>query len=468
MIAPARHAAFEVLRAVEDERADLPAALAQANARLDDPRDRALVSEIATGTLRWQAALDHVAAQFATRPLERLDAAVRTILRLSVYQLLYLDRVPAPAVVNDAVSLAGIARKTSAGGLINAVLRRVGEVRHFPPLPPRPTGVPPAREGALDYLAVACSHPRWLVARWLDRYGFEAAESWVRFNNQPAPLTLRVNRLRLTREALISELAAVGVTAAPCRYAADGLVVESGNPLQTRLAESGVFLVQDEASQLIASLVPAGRGGNGLDACAAPGGKTTALAAAMPGGGRVVAVDLRARRVRLLRKTVERSGARHINVVRADLTKDVPFRAVFDWALVDAPCSGLGTLRRDPDIRWRRAAADLPRFAEVQLSLLAAVSAAVRPGGVLVYSTCSSEPEENDEVVQRFLADQGEYMRLDLRQAGWVPDRVAGLLDGSGCLRTRPDVHGLEAFFGAALVRQPAVAGSALERRGNL
>ena len=210
MIAPAREAAYEVLRAVSTGSADLPYALARARARLPDERDRALASEIATGTLRWQGTFDHVIAELSRRPVAKLDPEVLDILRSATFQLLHLDRVPAAAVVSDAVNMTKKAGKKSAGPFVNALLRRISRERAQLPVPPRPENLDD-RAAALDYLTVTLSHPRWLAARWLDRYGFAATEAWLRFNNQPAPLTLRVNRLRTTGTALAESLAAHGV-----------------------------------------------------------------------------------------------------------------------------------------------------------------------------------------------------------------------------------------------------------------
>ena len=239
-IAPARVAAYDVLRAVNGGTADLPHALAQHRGHLADERDRALAGEIVTGTLRWQAAFDHVVAQFTRRPVSRLDAEVLDVLRLSMFQLLHLDRVPASAVVNDAVDLARRAGKKSAAPLVNAVLRRVSRERQKLPLPPRP-GDSGDREAQLEYLSIALSHPRWLAARWLDRHGFDNTESWLRFNNSPATLTLRVNTLKTTRAELVVALQAYGVETEPARFAPDGLLVREGNPLLTPLAGEGLF-----------------------------------------------------------------------------------------------------------------------------------------------------------------------------------------------------------------------------------
>jgi 16S rRNA (cytosine967-C5)-methyltransferase len=449
MTAPARTAAFHALRAVTQGAHDLPVALVRSRQGLTDERDRALAAEIITGSMRWLRSLDFLIEHFASRALAKIDRDVLTILRLSLYQLLHLDRVPAAAVVDDAVDLARAARKPSATGFVNGVLRSVLRQRNRLPLPSRPA--PEAdRVSQLAYLGVTHSHPDWLIGRWLDRYGFEATEAWVRFNNATPALTLRVNTLRATVEDAVVALAGDGVGTERCRYAPYGLVVTEGNPL--RRDPDGLVVVQDEASQLVPLLVHAAPGQRVLDLCAAPGGKTTALAAAMRDEGIVVASDVRPRRIDLLRRTVHASGARNIRVLRVEAAGSLPFGPVFDRVLVDAPCSGLGTIRRDPDIRWRRTASDLPPLAAQQLSLLERAAAVVRDGGRLVYATCSSEPEENDQVVDAFLSAHPEFMLMDPRDGG-LPEPVAPLVDDRGLFRTLPFRDGLEAFFAAAVVR---------------
>jgi 16S rRNA (cytosine967-C5)-methyltransferase len=448
VIAPARTAAFHVLRAVDDLREDLPSALAQSRTRLSDNRDRALTAEIATGTLRWQRRLDHIIAHAAGRPVARVDPAVLRVLRLSAYQILYLDRVPAAAVVDDAVDLTRAARRPYATGFVNGVLRGLLRRRTHLPVPPRPDSATD-RAAALAYLGISCSHPEWLVTRWLDRFGLDAAETWVRFNNVPPALCLRANRLRATRHTVADYLRARSVETAPTPYAPDGLVVRAGEALAH--SEGGLFVAQDEASQLISFAVGARAGERVLDLCAAPGGKTTAMAADMDDSGTLVACDVRPRRLKLLRRAVARAGATHIQVVWVEPTTALPFNQRFDRVLVDAPCSGLGTLRRDPDIRWRRNATDLVAMAEDQVALLGRAAETLRPGGRLVYATCSSEPEENQDVVDRFLDTHPSFSRLDLR--GQLPSPLVPLVGADGALQTLPFAHGLEAFYAAALIR---------------
>jgi 16S rRNA (cytosine967-C5)-methyltransferase len=480
MIAPARVAAYDILSAVSAGNADLPTAIAFARGGLHDDRDRALAADIATGVQRRRAALDYLIVEFSKRAIDRLDPEIVEILRLSAYQLLHLTRVPASAVVDDAVDLAKRAGKRSASGFVNAVLRTISRRRDSLPLPTRPSDSVD-RAAALDYFSVTLSHPRWLAARWYDRLGLEAAEAWMQFNNTPGSVTLRANRLKLTRDELADRLAADEIQVHPTRYAPDGLIVDEGYPLRVRRdsrdavrsssvdaargdaeapeaskngtgQEEGWFVVQDEASQLIALLAGDQPLARVLDACASPGGKTTAMAALMEGRGLLVACDLRTRRVDLLRKTVAASGAANVRIVQADLLKTLPFGSTFECVLVDAPCSGLGTLRRDPDIRWRRREGELPSLAAAELTMLQHAAETVAPGGRLIYATCSSEPEENEGVADAFLATTPGFTAL---HAGHATARLADVLvDARGHLRTQPDLHGLEGFFGAVFERQ--------------
>lgn len=448
MIAPARIAAYDILSAVSAGTADLATAAALARNSLHDDRDRALASEIASGVMRRRAALDHVIAAFAKRAVDRLDSEVVEILRLSAYQLLHLSRVPASAVVDDAVNLTRRAGKTSAAGFVNAVLRAISRKRDALPLPPRPAN-PADRDAVLDYFSVTLSHPRWLAARWYDRLGFDAAERWLMFDNQPAPLTLRANRLRTTRDDLAAQLAADGVAVHPAAFAPDALIVDAGSAATA--VEGGRCVVQDEASQLVSLLAADAAGPRVLDTCASPGGKTTAIAAAMAGRGLLVACDVRDRRVALLRRTIEASGATNVRLVRADLLKPLPFARPFDLVFVDVPCSGLGTLRRDPDIRWRRRDTDLAPFAAAELTMLQHAAALVTPRGHVIYATCSSEPEENEGVSHAFLATTPGFTK---RPVGDIsPGLPAAVVDGAGDLRTAPDRHGLEAFYAAVFRR---------------
>ena len=448
MVSPARRAALRVLRLVNASGSDLAAALERERAPLEDPRDRALVSELALGVFRWRAALDHIIGWAGPRAPSAFDETVLDILRLGVYQLLHLDRIPASAAVHDAVDQCRETGFTRATGAVNAILRAVSRKRREIPLP--------GLEDPLGHLSITLSHPAWLAERWLARLGGERATAWAFFNNEPAPLVLRGHTWRESRDALAEWLASHDVVTAPTRFAPDGLVVTDGNPFSDPDGPGHRFSVQDESSQLVAAFVGARPGERLLDVCAAPGGKSTALAGACGGIGQIVACDLRPRRVRLLRQTLAATGAPGVTVVRADATAHPAFGPLFDAVLVDAPCSGLATIRRDPDIRWRRAEADLIGFADVQLRMVLAAAAAVRPGGRLVYATCSSEPDENGDVIERFLAERrGWQVESGSSPMSGVAPSVLDCLDDLGRLAPDPGRHRLEPFF-ACRLRAPA------------
>jgi 16S rRNA (cytosine967-C5)-methyltransferase len=364
--------------------------------------------------------------------------------------------VPDHAIVNESVELTRAVGQARASGFVNAVLRNlIRGRRRQGTLPSRPA-VPEADDAALDYLSVALSHPRWLVARWLSRFGFDACERWCLFNNAPPNVTLRP--VGVSVESLLERLEAAGLQATRGRFV--GGAVEIGPGVLGRIPEDirEQVLVQDEASQLVALAAGASPGERVLDACAAPGGKTLILAAAIgssgSAGGMLVAADRRLPRVRLLKSTLARTRGREPLVV-LDAAAGLPFESAFDRVLLDAPCSGLGTIRRDPDIKWNRTESDLRRFAETQAAMLAHATRAVRPGGSLIYSTCSSEPEENEQVVDAFLASTTEFALAPLELKGECAGAGA-ILDERGRMRTWPFEHGLDAFFAARLVRRNA------------
>ncbi len=449
MTAPARRAAFQVLHDVHRTRTDLSHAQSRARAQLDDQRDRSLAMEIAAGTLRWRARLDHEIADASSRRLEQIEPAVLDILRLALYQLRYLQRVPQHAVVHDAVELTREAGKAGAAPFVNALLRTLTTTSGA--LPPRPaTGDDTAgadRDAAVAYLSVTQSHPRWLIERWLDRHGLDATDEWTRFNNAVPPVAIRANTRRISTEQLVADLADENIVVRRSQWSTGALIPTSGNPLTSRLAGQGFFWAQDEASQLVAELATVEPGGCVLDVCAAPGGKSLIMMETMHDSGMLVAGDRRASRTRLLKQGLEKTGADRVRVLRLD-AQHPPVHPVFDWVVVDAPCSGLGTLRRDPDIKWRREERDLERFATQQTRLLDGASRVVRPGGRLLYATCSSEPEENDRVVKDFLDAHPKFSQI----APAAPN-LACFIERDGTFRTLPFRDGLDGFFAAILQR---------------
>lgn len=452
MIAPARRAAFAALVEIARGRADLDDALDRARQSLGDARDVGLLRELVTGTLRWQSRLDWRLAPLSRVAMTKLDVEVLVALRMAAYQLEHLDRVPASAVVHDAVALVRAAKKSSAAGLVNAVLRALTRAGHAEP-PAAPADA--TREEVAAALAVSTAHPAWLIERWLARETREVVDAWLAFDNEPPPTTLRVNPLAgASRDDVAARLAADGIVTSPAAAAPLGLVVREGLVVGHATLASGLCGIQDEGSQLAALVAPVGPGARVLDVCAAPGGKTLAYAWAAGADGHVVACDVRERRLDVLRETLRRGHAARAEVVAIDEHAPLPFAPVFDVVAVDAPCSGLGTLRRDPDIKWRRTPEDLRRFQARQVDLLTRASAVVAPGGALVYTTCSTEPEENLDVVSQVLAASPDFIlrRADGGPGGQV---LTPFVDADGCLRTHPVRHGLEGYFGAVLVRRP-------------
>jgi 16S rRNA (cytosine967-C5)-methyltransferase len=452
-VSPARRAAFEVLRRVEDEGAFAAPLLAGLPEGMS-AEDRALCHELVLGVLRRRLWLDRLVEHFAGRASERLDAPVRRALRLGLYQLRFLARVPARAAVNESVNLTHAARLRSAAPFVNAVLRRAAREPDYDPAA--------AVADALERIAVETSHPLWLIERWAAAFGAGEAEAFARANNESAPVSFRVNTLRSESDPLIKRLRAAGMTVKPSRVAPGAWRAESvagaggasrarGSALLRSLAGEGLVYMQDEASQLVAHVVGARAGERVLDACAAPGSKTTHVAALAADRALVVAGDLHEHRLRLLEEACERLCVRGVRAVALDAERALPFAdETFERVLVDAPCTGTGTLRHNPEIRWRLTPSNINELAAVQRSILSEAARVLRPGGRLVYSTCSVERKENEEVVASFLGSRADFAQVEATPA------PASLLLPSGAARTWPQRDDVDGFFVAALERQKA------------
>ena len=413
-----------------------------------DSRDRGLATELVYGVLRHRRRLDFVLQSFCSKPLDRVDAGVLELLRLGCYQLLLLDRIPQRAAVYETVELARRRRMQRATGFINGILRAV--IREGQGLT-----WPDAETEPLAYLETVLSLPDWLARRWLDDLGPEQAQALATAMLAPAPVCLRANTLRTDRARLQNDLARQDCLSEPTRFAAEGLRVLSGMSRHLPGTKEGWWQKQDEASMLIAHLLNPQPGERILDACAAPGGKTTHMAALTHNLAGILAMDLHPQRLKLVEQGAKRLGCQGIETRAWDLTSPPTFLEAgsFHRILVDAPCSGLGVLRRNPEIRWRRRPEELAQLAQRQLAILRNVAPLVRPGGRLLYSLCTFGREETDDVCDAFLAACPEFEREDLRPglpAGWRP-----LFDESGALRTWPHRHdGMDGFFAAAFRRR--------------
>jgi 16S rRNA (cytosine967-C5)-methyltransferase len=428
-----------------------------------DSRERALTVEITYGVLRRLSTIDWRLEPVLEKPLPRLPVAVQMVLRLGAYQLLFLGRIPQSAAVNESVNLARAFAGTVGrdwSGFVNAVLRAL--LRH----PPQPW--PSMDLDASQGLALRYSVPGWLSRRWVERLGVASAEMVCEGVSVAPPLTLRVNYLITTREALLETFAQLGIAAKPTGVSPFGILIEDGGSVPSLPGfHEGSFYVEDEAAQLIPPLLDPRPGDIVLDACAAPGGKSTHLADLMHNKGTIYAVDRKGARLELLRSNCHRLGVQIVVPIVGDIRQprewvrtigaaespsvEKPKLADLsvDRILVDAPCSGLGVLRRHPEAKWRKDERALPRHQALQCQILEAVAPCLRPGGVLVYSTCSTEPEENEHVIERFCRVHAEFQRESV--VSWLPPAAQGFVTEQGALSTVGNQFSMDGFYAARL-----------------
>lgn len=445
-LTPARQAAYGILRRVEGGRSFAVDLLqGQEISRLKD-LDRNLATEIVMGVLRWRGELDFQIERLSGKPFKYFDAEVATILRMGVYQIQFLEKIPKSAAVNEAVEMTKAAKKRSAAGLVNAVLRKCQRAKQR-------LGAKSSEETDPQLLdAVRRSFPAWLLDRWESNFGKDSANRLALASIAIPRPTLRVAAGE--RERIQQELAHVGIPTELGRYADTALHAISGNVHASRLLAEGRAVIQDEASQLVAQLLAPRVGQRVLDLCAAPGIKTSQIGALLREGS-LVACDLSARRLRTLANLIaERTPSQvRLFLVRLDAARDLPFNGRFDRVLVDAPCSGTGTLARNPEIKWRLQGKDLARLAGLQEKILRSALEVLAPGGRLVYATCSLESEENEQVVERVLAGAQGFRLLTAYELASEFPRLSSLFDTFGYFRTRPDLHSMDGFFAAVILR---------------
>jgi 16S rRNA (cytosine967-C5)-methyltransferase len=439
---PARVAAYEILLRVEREASYATELLHSTRLARFSDADKALATELVMGVLRWRASLDHALASACDQPIAKLDLEVLTALRLGAYQLAYLERVPAHAAVHESVELTKRAKKRSAAPLVNAVLRRLANQRAAL------SAHPPVEAANVGELAGRYSHPKWLVERWVRNFGLATAAR-ICEADQSVPTTA----LRLTAGVTDEDLRSEGIEVAPGALLKRARRVVSGDIAKSKAFAAGRIAIQDEASQLVAALV--GTGSRILDCCAAPGGKTAAIAERNP-QAQIVAAELHPHRARALRRRVPQANVR---VITADALA-LPLDGAFDCVLADVPCSGTGTLARNPEIKWRLAPGDLDDLHRKQVAILCAALDRVARGGRLVYATCSLEPEENEGVVNEAMAPHRGFRLLDcsehlraLKSAGELAWGEPDSLVREGFLQTLPGVHPCDGFFAAVVER---------------
>ena len=411
-------------------------------------RDRALFNQLVYGVLRWRLYLDAVIDTYASRPLKKIALRVMNILRLGLLQIRFLDRIPASAAVNTAVDLARIGNTAKASGFVNAVLRQALRA-------PERFRLPDAEKEPVSHLSIATSVPRWLASRWIDRMGFDQASQLCDAVNTIPPISLRCNLLKNSLPELMAALAAdaEGVTAMAAVAGGINLNRPSRAIADMPAFCEGRFAVQDGAAQLVSLMLAPRPGDTVLDACAGLGGKTTHLAQIMENRGRIIALDRVAAKLTRLQQEARRLGVAVIDTQTVDLERPLDRRqfADFDRILLDAPCTGLGVLRRNPDAKWSTLKEDVDRCARRQLRLLDHLAPLVKPGGVMVFSVCSMEPEENEQVVAHFLKKHPNFA-ITGRQS--IEEKsVRAHVKADDFLRTAPHIHQLDGFFAARLHR---------------
>jgi 16S rRNA (cytosine967-C5)-methyltransferase len=484
-VTPARRIAFDVLRRVEAEgayasdvlHAELGAGggsnLKSSNFKVSNfksatfkTEDAALATELALGVLRERRLLDFLLARQLKKPVEKLDLPVLLALRMGLYQIRFLERIPARAAVNESVELVKLAKKFSAATLVNAVLRRAADEAHNPVEEFLPANLP-----LVDRLGILYSHPTWLVERWLARLGGPQTLALLEANNRTPRLACALHTQNLAEaltpgaspspDDIFALLEKSGLRIEPGPLLKNAFALSGGSPTRTDAFRKGLFSIQDEASQIIPLLLDVQPGDSVLDLCAAPGGKTAPLVRAAGSAGLVVAADRHTHRLRAMRDQFKRLALARVKLIELDAARPLPFRQEFKRILVDAPCSGTGTLARHPEIRWRLRPEQLVEFHDLQLALLKNALAQLARGGCLVYSTCSMEPEENEDVVEDALRGAPSIRRVSAAKAAHAlaPHLAPGveaekLFDAVGYFRTSPAGYPTDGFFAAILEKQ--------------
>lgn len=445
----ARDTALDVLTAVEQEGAYSNLLLngALQKSGLSGP-DAGLATELVYGTISRLNTIDYFLESFVSKGLAKLQPWVRNLLRLSFYQLYYLDRIPAHAAVNEAVNIAKRRGHQGISGMVNGVLRNVLRRKEELILP---SDLPAAARISLAY-----SHPEWLVARWIEQYGEAVAEAICQSNNEPPSVSVRVNRSKISREEMLGIMQGQGLEATPSPVTTDGILVQSGgNMALTEWYSKGLISIQDESSMLVGAAVNAHPGMKVLDCCAAPGGKTCHIAERLEGRGQVIANDIHPHKAKLIADQTQRLGLQIVETMTSDaVTLSEHFAPEsFDRILLDAPCSGLGVIRRKPDLKWSKTPGDISEINAIQHALLDAVCGLLKPGGFLVYSTCTIERSENAGMVEAFLQRHPEFSLADDLPEDRDNLREANVREKTGLQILPQDFHS-DGFYIARLVKK--------------
>ncbi|MHB8482512.1 MAG: 16S rRNA (cytosine(967)-C(5))-methyltransferase RsmB [Nitrospiria bacterium] len=442
-----RLSALHILTEVEEKEVFLDPLMDREYEKLS-PLDKSLLKELVYGTLQWQGYIDWVIDRYAERKTHKMGQVVRNSLRLGAYQLLFLSKIPAFAAIYESVELVKEKEGTPAAGFVNGVLRSVlrdQETKKIPEL----------KDDSARNIAIKYSQPEWLVKRWATRYGIDITKKWYKNNISQPPFTIRVNRVLIDRERLANILFDEGINTEKTPCSPIGLILEKPGDI-TRLHSylKGLFYIQDEASQLVPFLLSPRSGDQILDACAAPGGKATQLAELIGDRGEVLAIDQSPDRINLLQRNLKRMGLTSVKPRQLDLTKEAREiqKRGFNKILLDAPCSGMGVLRRHPEGKWQKKENLLFSYSKIQLHLLDVVSKGLKAGGILVYSTCSTEPEENEKVIEKFLKSNPGFKVENPKTS--LPESCHRFIGKDYFLRTYPEPHNMDGFFAVKMVKK--------------
>jgi len=409
-------------------------------------QEKAFITELVYGILRWRDSIDWVIKQFSTFPHRRISRQIRNILRIGIYQILYLDNIPVQVSVDATVELVKALTNKKMASMVNGLLRNVERNRDR-------IAYPTLREDPVRAIALRYSHPVWLVEKWLQQYGVEETISLCKTNNTPPPFTIRTNTLKVTRQRLLENLQKEEVSCDAAQYSPEGIILYCPSDI-TRFSsfKKGWFFVQDEGAQLIAHLVDPKPEEQVLDLCTAPGGKSTHMAQLMNNQGRIVAIDISLEKIELMKENQSRLGTSIIEVVVADSACRLPFKQGqrFDKVLLDVPCSGLGVLRRHPEGKWIKSVETISTMKRIQWEIILQASRFVKPGGVMVYSTCTLTAEENGHIVKAFLSIAGDTFQIDTPRVSLTP-QLQAFIDSSGYFQTFPHRDSMDGFFGVRL-----------------
>lgn len=414
------------------------------NKNLEDNKlsnlDRAFITELVYGSLKWKLSIDYIIDQFSSVKIKKLSPWILNILRLGVYQLVYMSKIPESAACNESVNLAKRYGHSASSRYVNAVLRNVARSRDKVEYPDK-------SKDLSTYLSIKYSHPEWMVKKWLERFGGHFTEELLESNNETAPLTVRVNTLKANKEELQTELNKEGFETEPARYLENALTIKNPSSIIKMGAFiKGLFQVQDESSMMVGQILDPKPGQLFIDVCSAPGGKATHIAQLMQNKGQVIARDVHEHKIKLIKEAALRLGIDIINAEVFDaLEQDLSLTGKADGVLVDAPCTGFGIIRRKPDIKWTRNINDLDEIVKLQEKILNTASGYVKAGGVLVYSTCTIEPKENEELVKRFLRDNKEFELEDI--SALLPDGLVKDSAKEGYIQLYPNIDGIDGFF---------------------